>query len=158
MTSSATTPFYIARHGDAVLPGIDPRRPLSVEGLAQVHWVAREAAKRLVQVSTVYHSGILRAEQTAEIFAQHLAPAEGVHQISGLLPDDDPLFGKAELEAATAPIMLVGHLPYMERLADLLAGGGSRSPVSDFPTATLVCFSRTLSGWDLQWQLRPKLS
>jgi phosphohistidine phosphatase len=41
-------------------------------------------------VSTIYHSGKLRAKQTAELFAQFLAPAS-VEEIEGLSPLETPL-------------------------------------------------------------------
>ena len=157
MATSTKLQCYIARHGDAVLAGVDPARPLSNTGIEQVRWVAREAASKAVQVSTVLHSGILRAQQTAEIYGRYLNPPLGIRQISGLLPDDDPALGKAELEAAEAPIMLVGHLPYMGRLAELLAKTNNDHAMIDFPTATLVCFSRTKSGWELEWRVVPQL-
>jgi phosphohistidine phosphatase len=115
--------------------------------------VAQAAAARNIAVSEIVHSGILRAEETAEILAEYLSPPGGVRAISGLSPQDDPMFGKAELEAARLPLMLVGHLPYMGRLAGLLASGDPDRSVVEFQPATLVCFSRELSGWKISWSV-----
>ena len=105
--------------------------------------------------SAIYHSGILRAKETAEILAKYLMPPSGVKAIAGLLPEDDPLAGKAELEAATDPIMLVGHLPYMSRLAALLVRGDREATVINFEPAAIVCCSKTAAQWKIDWHLAP---
>jgi len=146
---------YLVRHGDAVAASENPARPLSQAGREAVEQVARLARERQVEVSAIYHSGILRAEETAEILAKHLFPPSGVKAISGLLPDDDPAGGKAELEAAADPIMLVGHLPYMGRLASLLVRGDAEATIVDFQSAAMVCCSRTGAQWKIEWHLAP---
>ncbi|MBI2364843.1 MAG: phosphohistidine phosphatase SixA [Deltaproteobacteria bacterium] len=150
--------FYLVRHGDAVLDTLDPQRPLSRLGQEQVEQVARAAAARQAQVSAIFHSGILRAQQTAEILAAHLGPALGVQRMSGLAPQDDPAIAKAELEAAPAPVMLVGHLPHMGRLAGLLINGDADRDAVGFAPATIVCISRESSLWQLVWLLGPDFS
>lgn len=143
------------RHGDALSASVDPQRPLSARGRDEVDWVAREISKRDVKVAAIYHSGILRATQTAEIVAQYLAPVGGVHVRSGLLPDDDPAIGMSELEAASAAIMLVGHLPYMNRLAALLINGDPERSVTEFAPATILCCSHGAGRWEFEWAIGP---
>ena len=147
--------FYLVRHGDALSASENPERPLSPTGREAVARVAGLARERQAQVSVIYHSGILRAQQTAEILAQYLEPTEGVTAISGLLPDDDPAMGQAQLEAATEPVMLVGHLPYMRRLAALLVNGDPERPVVDFAPADLICCSKKHLRWRINWHLAP---
>ncbi len=146
---------YLVRHGDAVPAAENSERPLSPAGLEAVEQIARLARERQVRVSAIYHSGILRAKETAEIVAKYLMPPSGVKAIAGLLPDDDPMAGKAELEAATDPIMLVGHLPYMSRLAALLVRGDREAPVIEFQPAAIVCCSKTAAQWKIDWYLAP---
>jgi len=102
--------FYLVRHGEAVSEALDPRRPLTPAGREEVERVAQLAAQRKITVSAIFHSGILRAQQTAEIFAEALGPAIKVQKITGLLPQDDPAIAKAEMDVSEQPIMLVGHL------------------------------------------------
>ena len=147
--------FYLVRHGEAVSDTLDPRRPLSRIGQEQVERVARAAAARQAEVSAIIHSGILRAEQTAEILARHLAPDLGVRRMTGLAPQDDPAIAKAELEAAQASVMLVGHLPHMIRLAGLLINGDADRDAVEFAPATIVCVSYQSSLWQLVWVLAP---
>jgi phosphohistidine phosphatase len=109
--------FSLVRHGEAVSEGIDPKRPLSALGREDVVRVARLAVEKQVRVSAIYHSGILRAQQTADILGERLHPPSGVSALSGLQPMDDPASAAAELATATEPIMLVGHMPFMARLS-----------------------------------------
>jgi phosphohistidine phosphatase len=157
LTSEGRGPFfvlcYLVRHGDAVSAAENPERPLSREGRAAVERVAKGALERHATVSVIYHSGLLRAKETAELLAKHLHPPLGVEQRSGLLPEDDPSVGKAELDAATAPILLVGHQPYMGRLVALLLTSDPDRSVIDFLPATMVCFSNLAGQWKIHWKL-----
>ena len=150
--------FYLVRHGDAVSETLDSQRPLSRLGQEQVEQVARAAAARQAQVSAIFHSGILRAQQTAEILATYLGPALGVQRMSGLAPQDDPAIAKAELETSQAPVIFVGHLPHMSRLSSLLIHGDLDSGVVEFAPATLVCVVYEDSRWQLAWVLSPDFS
>jgi phosphohistidine phosphatase len=131
---------------------LDPTRPLSARGRAEVAKLAQLAFDRNVEVAELRHSGILRAQQTAEILAEFLKPRGGVGRAMGLLPDDDPDIARLELDAADQPTMLVGHLPHLNRLAALLAKG---HPVGEFGPATMLCFSKNNHGWLLEWQITP---
>src|ERR1700675_4810039 len=108
--------FFLVRHGEAKPDRDDPRRPLSDRGRTDVEKIARAAAAKKIKVAEILHSDKLRAKETAEILARFLSPAGGVRQISELAPEDDPLLAAAELEAAVASLMLVGHLPHLGRL------------------------------------------
>jgi len=147
--------FYLVRHGDAVSDTLDPRRPLSHIGQDQVERVARAVAARRARVSAIFHSGILRAEQTADIMASQLAPALGVRRITGLAPQDDPAIAEAELDTSPASVMLVGHLPHLNRLAGLLIYPNAEGDAVEFAPATIVCLSRQGSLWRLVWVLGP---
>ena len=111
---------YLVQHSEAKPESEDPERPLTDKGRADVESVARYVAGSGVEVSRILHSGRLRAKQTAEILAQHLVPPQGVLEQGGLGPLDDPQEAKRLVEQAGKPLMLVGHLPHLSRLAALL--------------------------------------
>ena len=148
--------FYLVRHGEAASEAQERARPLTQGGRETVEQVARSASAKQIQVAAVFHSGILRAKQTADILASHLCPPAGAHTMSGLLPDDDPMIARAELEAAQQSIVLVGHLPHINRLAALLASGNADREVVNFTPATMVCFSYEKSQWNIAWVLVPQ--
>jgi phosphohistidine phosphatase len=112
------------------------------------------ALERGIQVSAIYHSGILRAKQTAEILAEHIAVATVV-ELSGLRPDDDPAIVKAEVDAANDSILLVGHLPCLSRLAGLLINGDPERPSVEFFPATMACYARFAEAWEMRWAIGP---
>jgi phosphohistidine phosphatase len=147
---------YLVRHGEAVSEKLDPARPLSASGQEEVARVARMAAAKNLQVSAIFHSGILRAKQTAEILAEALRCASDVKPLSGLRPQDDPAIAQAEIETAESPIMLVGHLPHLHRLLALLLSGDPESQLMEFPPATMVCCSNDTSKWKISWTLTPQ--
>jgi phosphohistidine phosphatase len=145
--------FYLVRHGEAFSETQDPCRALTPAGRANVERLARLAAARAIRAAAIFHSGILRAEQTAEILGAQLTPDIQVQQMTGLMPEDDPAVAAAELQTAQDSIILVGHLPHMNRLAALLINGDSDRGVVDFSPASMVCCSRKDSQWTLTWIL-----
>ena len=146
---------YLVRHGEAVSAQVNPQRPLSARGRDQVTELARLALSREIQVSELRHSGILRAQETAQILAGYLKPPGGVQPAAGLLPEDDPETVKAEIELVEEPIMLVGHLPFMSRLAALLVQGDAGRSLAEFSPAAMLCCVKTGAGWQIDWQIAP---
>jgi len=145
--------FYLVRHGEAFPETQDPRRPLTPTGRVNVEQLGCLAAAKGIRPSAIFHSGILRAKQTAEILGAQVAPDIQVQSITGLMPEDDPAIAAAELEMAQEAIMLVGHLPHMNRLAALLINRNLGREVVDFRPASMVCCSRGDSRWTLAWML-----
>ncbi len=148
--------FYLVRHGDAKREYEDPQRSLSDRGKREVEEVARALAGKQVKASKILHSGKLRAKQTAEILAQALSPEAGVQESQGLSPEDDPLVIKAELEVSGEPLIIVGHLPHLDRLTGILLTGNPEKQIVEFPPAGVACLSREEHGWKLKLTLAPQ--
>jgi phosphohistidine phosphatase len=146
---------YVVRHGTAAGGPDDRARPLTPEGRAEVEATARALRAHGVQVAEVRHSGLVRARETAEILARALAPSHGVHATTGLAPEDDPEIARAELELATEPLMIVGHLPHVARLATALLGAAATDPIQ-FTPGTAVGLRRGPGGWKLGRVLSPR--
>ncbi len=147
--------LYLVRHGEAKPDVVDPQRSLTDDGRAAVEKVGLWAAGAGVTPPRIRHSGKRRAEQTAEILARHLNPADGISLQSGIGPNDDvnPI---ADLIAAeTADLMLVGHLPFMSRLAGLLLIGDSERPFVNLKTGSMLCLERLDRQWVLSWLYTP---
>ena len=148
---------YLVRHGEAKPESNDPERPLTDSGMADVESLARYIANLKVAVSQIRHSGKLRARQTAEIFGRYLAPPHGVIEHAGLAPNDDPRKALAEICQATEPLMIVGHLPHLSRLASLLLSGNVDKDLVRFRVGGVVCLSSDDGGWALSWALDPEI-
>ena len=147
--------FYLVRHGEAVSQAVNGQRPLTPEGRRDVERLGRVAVQRGIQPSQIFHSGLLRAQQTAEILAESLGPVEGVRELVGLRPDDDPVIAKAELETSTVSLMLVGHLPHIRRLASFLVAGDADRGVVEFAPATLLGLAYDDYRWKILWKITP---
>lgn len=147
---------FLVQHGEATPEAENPARPLTDRGQEEVRRVAQHAAALGLQVAEIRHSGKLRARQTAEIFAEHLRPAHGIRQADGLAPGDDPARAEAEVQAASEPLMLVGHLPHLSRLASLLLVGDPGKDIIQFRNGGIVCLVKVEGCWLIQWILTPE--
>jgi phosphohistidine phosphatase SixA len=71
LLSNLLTVFvYLVHHGDAVSAAVDSQRPLSGQGREQVEALAKQAVTQQVRPAVIWHSGKLRARQTALAFRQ----------------------------------------------------------------------------------------
>jgi phosphohistidine phosphatase len=111
--------IYLVQHGEALPKEQDPERSLSETGRAETRRIAEVAAGYNVRVNKIEHSGKKRAQQTAEIVGELLKPEQGVTQRDGLAPKDDVQAITGSLVAGSN-LMLVGHLPFVERLVGQL--------------------------------------
>ncbi len=149
--------IYLAQHGEATSSEENPQRPLSDKGAAEVRKIGDFLyAKSKLCIAEILHSGKLRGEQTAELFARCL---NGVYTAApDLNPNDDPALWSAHLAAREKDVMLVGHLPHISRLtALLLTGDADQTPVA-LQHAGVLCLERDAQGiWHLQWLLTPDL-
>jgi phosphohistidine phosphatase len=151
-------PLYLVRHGEAHSEIVDPNRSLTEAGKATVDAMAQLAVAFNVPVARILHSGKTRARQTAEIFSSHLKPALGMAEIKALNPYDDVTTIVPELDPALNTVM-VGHLPFMERLVSYLVTGSQEWSIVRFQTAGMVCLDRTEPNgpWHIKWALMPNM-
>ena len=149
--------LYLVQHGKSLPKDADPDQGLSDEGIADTERMARQASELGLKPGSILHSGKARARRTAEILAYALQPAEGFKEAPGLNPLDDVVPWAAV--NPDADLMLVGHLPFMERLAALLVAGSTEKPVMRFQNSGIACFDRdpTAEHWVIRWALVPKL-
>jgi phosphohistidine phosphatase len=147
---------FLVHHADAVHSDVDPQRPLSARGRAQAAAVARDAAARGARPEAVWHSGKLRARQTAEACWRATNPLADLAVARGLQPTDPCQWMRDQLAAETRDIMCVGHMPNIARLAALLTTGDENAVVG-FPAHGLVALERGADEWKEVWRLAPPL-
>ena len=149
--------LYLVQHAEALSKDLDPQRPLSPKGLADIQKVAEYAAKNCkIIAEQVLHSGKLRAQQTAETLASNLNLSTPV-ETDGLAPLDDPEIWATRLSARSDSIMLIGHLPHMGRLAATLMCGDPESNPVRFQMGGIVALERDENRWSLQWMIIPSI-
>jgi phosphohistidine phosphatase len=150
--------LYLVQHGKSLSKDLDPGKGLSDEGKSEVERIAGVAKGYGVHVSSIKHSGKKRARQTAEIFGSALRPEKGIEGIEGLNPLDD-VMAMADTLAAGDNRMLVGHLPFMEKLTSCLITGRADTLVFKFQNGGIVCLDQEPGSraWLIRWALMPKI-
>ena len=150
--------IYLVQHGEALAKEVDPERPLSEQGKLDVRGIGRALKGAGVEVQRMIHSGKLRARQTAEILAAEIAPALPLATSERINPNDDPGAFELASEFDGVDTMVVGHLPFMARLASYLLAGREEPPVVAFKPGSVLCLERDDAGaWAVVWMIRPEV-
>jgi phosphohistidine phosphatase SixA len=140
----------LIRHGNAVPASMDPNRPLSSIGEKEVKALSDylSECKMAEEITTIFHSGVLRAQQTAEILGKALKVP--VEKMEGLQSEDpvEPILSK--LKTWTQSTVLVSHLPYLPKLIWALTGDNIQ-----LSTASCVCLKKVEDKWQVEWIHEP---
>jgi len=124
----ATLELYLIRHGVAAERGEefpdDSKRPLTSEGIARLRKEAKALEGLGVSFDQILSSPLVRARQTADVFAEELKGKPPIANTDALTPAGSPGAVIQELakHMRKASIALVGHEPNMGELAAFLIG------------------------------------
>ena len=111
-----------------------------------------------ISIQRIYHSGKLRAEQTATIMGRELHLRENVAAAKELNPASLPWGWVERLADIQENVMIAGHLPHLKRLTALLVCQDESKKCVDFRNGGVVCLFRDESGiWALQWIIIPQI-
>jgi len=162
--------LYLLRHAEASYDApTDDERELTPKGEDSiVKLCGRLKAKEFEGLSTICHSTLTRAKQTAELFRDGLGLDAGLKEIGGLAPMNDPTALTDQLVSSREDMMLVGHNPHLTILAGWLLAGDCGATMIDFKKSGLLCLERGATPtpdrpageWILSWFLikRPVLN
>jgi phosphohistidine phosphatase len=150
--------LFLVQHAEALPKQENLERPLTAEGRGNAAAVAAMCGKLGLAVHQIQHSGKTRAEQTARIVAEALSPPGGVVQVDGLGPRDEVEPVAARLIDNAEPVMLVGHLPFLERLAACLLTGDPERTIIQFTNAAIVCLVGEGDRWQVRWIITPEIA
>jgi len=143
--------LVLVHHAEAVGPEVDPERPLSVRGHAQASWLSQRAKDAGLRPGVIWHSGKLRARQTADAFFRACNPAAEMRMVRGLRPDDPPDWMRDALAAEEREVLVVSHMPLLPALLRRLVPSAG-----DFPVNGLVAIERTGDReWVERWRIAP---
>jgi phosphohistidine phosphatase len=138
----------LVHHAEAVGPEVDAQRPLSARGHQQAEWLAEQLRAAGVSPAAIWHSGKLRARQTAEAFYRACGPFAEFKMVRGLRPDDP---GRAVLDLLAGEhrdLLLVGHMPNIRDALRVLSSGSA-----EFPLHGLVVLEpHEPGGWTETWR------
>lgn len=138
--------LYIVRHGQALDPSVDSTRPLSPEGRREASDLAAYLRKKVISVSEIWQSEKLRAQETAAILESEGSMSALRLTRRGLAPMDDVGPVVDEIGLRDEDLCLVGHLPFVSRLASLLVSGDEEELPLDFGSCAMLCLERKSDG------------
>ncbi len=147
--------LYLIQHGLAQPKERDPQRPLSPEGEAQTEKIAVFLKRIDVKVDTLWHSPKHRAVQTARIIDNEI-------NCGHILERDDlnPLDSVSEMpeliRQEEKDLIVVGHLPFLDKLVSLLLTGSEENQPVQFSNSGVVCLEYEET-WRLVWAVTPDL-
>ncbi len=151
--------LYLIQHGEAKPEAEDSERSLTVHGEEEAKRVSLRASNLNVVPSKIFHSGKLRAKQTAELVAKGLRISPGrVEAVQGLNPNDDVKPWAKRIGNGKEDMMIVGHLPFLEKLASYLLSSNENSRLVLFRYGAIVCLEQKEDkGWAVRWILTPEM-
>lgn len=150
--------IYLTQHGLAVPKDVDPDRPLSEQGRQDVRRLADFLRNAGIQVDQVLHSGKTRAEQTAVMLSESLLPNGQPQARAGLGPNDPLETLSSEIAFWSADTLIVGHLPFLGRLASLLLASDPDRAMIAFQPGSMTCLEEDADRrWVMVWMIRPEL-
>lgn len=151
--------LYLMRHGEAEIDGLDKDRILSIMGRQDVSLLAGFLRPLHIEVTHFFHSDKTRAIETANIMATAIRTTEPRMVRQELDPISPIETIVTELPTCVGDVFLVGHMPYMGKLASYLATGDELLAQYDMLPGTLLCFESVgyFANWQLRWMLSPQL-
>jgi len=150
--------IYLVQHGKAKTKEEDPDRHLSEEGVQKTQESAEFIKPCGLRVKNIWHSGKPRAVQTAEILASGINVEVGLIRHDGLAPNDPVKPVIKEVEQAQGDVMIVGHLPFLGKLAGKLLAGKKETEIVVFQNSGIASLEDDSGGvWRLRWMIVPEL-
>lgn len=146
--------LYFAQHAIAEPSEVDEKRPLTTIGIDETQRVASRLRDNGVLIKKIFHSGKLRAAQTAALFAEMLG-VDHPSALTGMNPNDDPHTLIAQLNEDVA--LYVGHLPHIQRLVSTLITGEEHSDVLRFRNSAVAYVELDGKSARLGWFITPDI-
>ena len=150
--------LYLIQHAKAASKEKDPERGLTSEGLGDIQKIATFIEPMNISVDMLWHSGKTRARQSAEVVAEVVRIKGELASRHGLSPNDDVNPLKNAIIATGQDIMIVGHLPFLSKLASLLLTGCESNGTVAFKQGGIVCLECTdENNWQVDWMITPDI-
>lgn len=150
--------LYLIQHGEAAATPQHPERTLTESGKAGIIKTATFFKRLRPAPPQIWHSGKLRARQTADLLRQIACPDSQMITRADLNPLDPVDDLAIEMDALDIKeLVIVGHLPHLAKLASKLLTGDPDSLPIQFHNAGIVCIMGNLGKWETQWIVTPAI-
>jgi len=147
--------LYLVQHGLSLPEDIDPEKPLSPQGKEQTQGVAEFLKAKNFQVDELWHSPKKRAVQTAQIFSENIQ-CSPIQERKDLNPLDPVKDFPQEIVSLDKDLMIVGHLPFLQKLSSLLLSGTEDNQFISLRNSGVLCLEYT-DAWKILWAVIPDL-
>jgi len=147
--------LYLIQHGIALPEEKDPEKSLSPEGKEKTQGTAEFLKTKSIKVDAVWHSPKLRAIQTAQIVSNSVFCSE-IQERDDLNPLDSVENFPEEIKSSKKNLMIIGHLPFLQKLASLLLSGSETNQFISFKNSGVICLEYT-DTWKIAWMVTPAL-
>lgn len=151
--------LYLVQHAEARPKEADPGRHLSEQGVKTAQRIASYLSRHSgITLMRILHSPKVRAAETARIFHEILKPAGGMEEAKELSPTSTPWGWVERLAQLEEDLMIVGHLPHLQRLSSILLCQDEHQKIVEFENSCVICVARDESGvWAVRWMLTPSV-
>ncbi|MCW3974918.1 MAG: phosphohistidine phosphatase SixA [Candidatus Bathyarchaeota archaeon] len=150
--------LYLAQHAEAKKEEEDPARSLSEKGKRDLDKISNFLKGKGIKVIKIFHSGKLRAKQTAEKLSEAIDSSNGIIESDGLSPLNEPEIWFERLEEEKDDIVIIGHLPHLSKLASLLLLGYTHHEAIRFKNGGVICLEKNQERkWSIQWMVTPNI-
>ena len=148
--------LYIVQHGDSLPKDVDPDRPLSDQGRADIQRLSEWLSSHDIQIAQIIHSGKTRAKQTAEILRPLLKSPGQIIEGQGLAPNDSPEAFLHQLRGPEKDTLIAGHMPFVAAtVSQALTGAPDRQLVEFLPGSVAGLERSDRVTWHLFMFARP---
>jgi phosphohistidine phosphatase len=147
--------LYLIQHGISWSEEKDPEKSLSPEGKEETQRTAEFLKTKNIEVDAVWHSPKLRAAQTAQIIVSSIICLE-IQQRDDLNPLDPVKNLPQEIKSLNKNLMIIGHLPFLQKLASLLLSGSETNQFISFKNSGVICLEY-IDNWKIAWMIIPVL-
>ena len=154
--------LFLVQHGMSAAKDVNSEKELTGQGRVETERIAQVAKGYGIKIGRIVHSGKKRAEQTASIYHDVLSLKRPLEVVSGINPLDD-VQPFATTIIPGSELMVVGHMPFMQRLVSYLTTGSEEIQVYQFQNSGIVCLSASEKtdgtfNWFIKWTLNPNIS
>lgn len=154
--------LYMSLHAEAEPigpPENDIARKIVDIGHEVVIRIGEFAKSRITEPpSAIYHSRAVRARETAEGYAKHIAATNGVIEADGLMADDDISNWLEKFRSTDEDIWIVGHMQNLKRIAGELLANDANVHAVRFKRGGITCLERhDDNSWGVTWMIGPNV-
>ncbi|MDH5256985.1 MAG: phosphohistidine phosphatase SixA, partial [Gammaproteobacteria bacterium] len=132
--------------------------PLTEKGKSDVIKIGSFLKNCNTKIERILHSGKLRARQTAESIAE-MIKTDAQLESSGIInPDDDPRAFAWQDDSWDRDMLVVGHLPFLNKLVSHLLIDNVDKTLITFRPGSVICLNCDDNKiWSVEWMIKPDL-